>query len=921
MIESREVQKKTENEPTEKETEKNEEDKLIEIRKDKLIAIFRKNSLLISLIVLAAVIYLSIYIRMLPVPGLKDVTTNDWTLGPDLDPFLFLRWAKDIVADGVLTEPDPMRYVPLGFHQENEYLLHPYMIAWFHKFLVFLGMSNSVTYSAIVYPVFMFALTVVAFFLLTREIFREIEGEKNASIIALIASVFLTVFPPLLPRTIAGIPEKESVGFLFIFLSVYFFIAAFRRNKSKSGYVFAALSGVSTAAMMHIWGGNLYIFFTILPAVIAAFLLGQFDKRRKISYFIWLIFTISLVVSIFFKYTLRGLISTQTVGLAIFILLVFVLDYLISRTNVGKYFEGKMLKKLPKKFISLILAAIISFILAYLFFGISFILTNISGIYDNFIKPATSRLIQTVAENRQPYFAEWAGSFGPNLKGFLITFWLMFAGSIGLFYSALREMEKKDRTKLTLAFSFMLLALVFSRYSSESILNGENFVSKIFLFGGIIIFILVFGYYYFEYEKKDKEKLKKIDFGILCLIFLYLLGVISSRAAVRTIMVLVPTVSILIGYCIIKLYDISKKTNDKTLKLISLILLATVVLSAIYSGNAFYQESVATGKSYVPSVYTQQWQKAMAWVRDETLKNAVFGHWWDYGYWIQSIGERATVLDGGNLLGYWNHMMGRYALTGTNETEALEFLYAHNTTHFLIDSTDIGKYGAFSSIGSDANYDRASFIPSLVRDTTYAQEKKNSTVFMYRAGISLDEDIVYEENGTKIYIPINSGNGLAAILIERNSSSDIISAPVGLFVGDGKQYNIPFRYLYDGKIKDFGQGLEAGIFLFPRVDQTQQGIRVEKDGAMLYLSKRVANSQLARLYLYNENDEYFKLVHSEDDFVVEQIKEQDSSFDSDFVYYQGLRGPIRIWEINYPKSIKYDKKYISTAYPADILYA
>jgi len=66
---------------------------------------------------------------------------------------------------------------------------------------------------------------------------------------------------------------------------------------------------------------------------------------------------------------------------------------------------------------------------------------------------------------------------------------------------------------------------------------------------------------------------------------------------------------------------------------------------------------------------------------------------------LQSIGERATVLDGGNAIVYWNYLMGRHVLTGDNQKDALEFLYNHNTTHLLIDSSDIGKYGAYSSIG------------------------------------------------------------------------------------------------------------------------------------------------------------------------------------------------------------------------------
>ena len=45
--------------------------------------------------------------------------------------------------------------------------------------------------------------------------------------------------------------------------------------------------------------------------------------------------------------------------------------------------------------------------------------------------------------------------------------------------------------------------------------------------------------------------------------------------------------------------------------------------------------------------------------------------------------------------------------------KALEFLYTHDTSHFLIDSTDIGKYSAFSSIGSVGRRDRIFFFVFL----------------------------------------------------------------------------------------------------------------------------------------------------------------------------------------------------------------
>jgi asparagine N-glycosylation enzyme membrane subunit Stt3 len=304
----------------------------------------------------------------------------------------------------------------------------------------------------------------------------------------------------------------------------------------------------------------------------------------------------------------------------------------------------------------------------------------------------------------------------------------------------------------------------------------------------------------------------------------------------------------------------------------------------------------------------------MAWVRADTPQDAVFAHWWDYGYWVQTLGERATMLDGGNSIVYWNYLMGRYALTGTDDKQAIDLLYAHNVTHYLIDSTDIGKYSAFSSIGSDANYDRRSFISTLVMNDAQTQEKKSSTIFVYSGGFGLDGDIIYELNGSRIFLPEGQA-GLAGVLIERDSSGVLVQNPIGVFIYQSKQYNIPFRYAHDkGRLIDFGTGYGAGVFLMPRVVTSQTSTQLQQDGAMLYLSPKTVMSQVARLYLYGENNPYFKLAHVEDDFVVAELKKQNSSI-GDFVYYGGFRGPIKIWSVSYPSGEKVNPEYLRTTYP------
>ncbi|AFS81830.1 DUF6541 family protein [Candidatus Nitrosopumilus sediminis] len=49
------------------------------------------------------------------------------------------------------------------------------------------------------------------------------------------------------------------------------------------------------------------------------------------------------------------------------------------------------------------------------------------------------------------------------------------------------------------------------------------------------------------------------------------------------------------------------------------------------------------GTSY--QIATNDWLDALEWIKDNTPKDAVVAAWWDYGYWISTMGERATLAD------------------------------------------------------------------------------------------------------------------------------------------------------------------------------------------------------------------------------------------------------------------------------------
>ncbi len=905
---------------------------IIEERKEKILSFFRYKKEYVYYVILGVIVFISFYIRTRNVPRLKDITTGSWTLGPDLDPFLFLRWAKYIVENGSLMVIDHMRYVPLGYDTAGEMKLLAYMIAWFYHILAFFSKEVTVTYAAILFPAVMAVLTGVAFFLFARKIFYK-EDEKTKNIIALIATAFFVLIPSLLPRTIAGIPEKESAAFFFMFMAFYLFLEAFTSETFKKRVIFGTLSGIFTALMALIWGGVIYVFFTLSTATLLAFILGKVDKEKIVAYGFW-VATSFLIMNLFSsRYTLKNLISSTSTGFTISVFLLIVMSFIFM--NVKRVDSLRKRYNFPKEIFSLILSIGVLIVIVNTVFGTGFIVSHITDTVNTLVFPQKTRFGLTVAENKQPYFInDWKNSFGPVFKNIPLYFWLFFSGSVVLFANMIRNLKKDEKMILVSGYIVFLVSLVFSRYSASSILDGVSGLSLTVYFGGWLFFIGSFGYvYYKKYRENTLSDLRKISFAYVMYFIVMTLGIIGARSGIRLVMVLGAITPVAVSFLIVKSYKKFVEEKEDSMKILIGVILVIVALSSILTLWSYYKSDIYTAENFAPGPYQWQWQKAMAWVRENTSETAVFAHWWDYGYWVQSIGNRATILDGGNAIGYWNHLMGRYVLTGPDEMKALEFLYTHNGTHLLIDSTDIGKYTAFSSIGADENYDRFSWIPTFLMNERQTRETKNETIYVYTGGTLADEDIVWYDNKNRkeIFLPRKKA-GIAAIIIKQqlvkaensnasNNSFIEISQPEAVFVYNGKQYNIPLKYLYyNNYLYNFSTGIEAGVFLFPKLNTLPDGrMNLNSIGAAFYLSPRTVHSQLVKLYLFNKQSKYFKLVHTEDSIIIERLKEQGVDIGS-FVYYNGFQGPIKIWEINYPENMTINPQWLSKEFPSEKLY-
>src|SRR3989344_625959 len=866
----------------------------IEKRKEKIISYLKQKKDWIVYLILALIVFIGFYIRTRNIPLLKDVTTGDWTLAPDLDPYLFLRWAKYIVEHGRLMAHDAMRYVPIGYDTAGEMKLLSYMIAWFYDIFHFFNESVSVTYAAIWFPAVMFALTTIAFFLFARKVFYN-EKKDIRNIIALIATFIFILVPSLLPRTIAGIPEKESVAFFFMFIAFYFYLEAFTSEKFRNRILFGVLAGIATGLMALVWGGVIYTFFAIGLATLLAFILGKIKKHETIIYGTWLFASFATMMPFSTRYSIDNLIRSTSTGSAIGVFAIICISLFLIK--IGKLESLQKKTGVPKELFYFLISSIFILFL---------------------INPQTSRFGLTVAENKQPFFInDWKENFGPVFKEIPLYFWLFFFGAVVLFHNLIEKIGKKEKAFITFSYFIFLVCLIFSKYSSGTNLNGTSGLSIMIYFFGWIYFLGTFGYFYFKRHKKEEYAVfEEFNFSYILYFIILPLGIIGARAGIRLVMVLGAVSPIAISFLIVKSGEKYLNEKEDFMKFIFGVIAFVIILSAIFTCWVYYQSDVATASNYAPSSYNVQWQKAMSWVRENTSENSVFAHWWDYGYWVQSIGNRATILDGGNAMGQWDYLMGRYVLTGTDEKSALEFLYTHNATHLLIDSTDIGKYTAFSSIGSDENYDRISYIPQLILDDKQTKTNGNETAYVYPAGFGNDDDIILEKDGKQILLPRKMA-GIGAVIITLNDSQ--LLQPQVIFIYNSNQYSEKLRYAYfNNKLYDFGSGIDAGIFIFPRVDVNNGQYSLNNIGAALYLSGRTVHSNLAKFYLFGSNSDYFKLSHVESNLFVDNMKQQGIN-PGEFVYFQGFQGPIKIWEIKYPKDVKFNEEYLKIEYPNEEL--
>ncbi len=878
----------------------------------------KKVQLGLTILIFLVILISSTSIRLSGLPNLIDKTTGHYVLA-DPDAFYEYRVAETIISQGNIRGIDVMRSPGLNLTFTQEML--PRVLAFSYNVLHSFNHSITLDYIDVIYPVVAFALSLIIFFILCWYI-------SKSKVFALLSSLMLAYSPIYFQRTGAGISSHEALGMIFFFLALLVYIISI--DNYKKGWKWNILLGIATGFSLTLslfaWGGvSNFVLMIFSLSMLIYYLFGMKDeeieikKKFAIFNFVWI--TASIIIMPLFGYSFSAMFSRLLSNYGL--LAPFSLVFIVVDLTFEKYSHKIKIGKSKYRSLYSLLGTIILGFMGLIVIGKN-PFNIISGVYSQLLHPlGQERVSLTVAYFAQPYL----GDLINNVSN--IIFWLFFFGLIFLGIEFGRNItSKKHKIYFYVIWILAISGMLFSRLSSSSVLNGINFISK-----AIYLLSFVISGFYLVWLYLNKKFI--VDNKMIFLFSWMIIMLMSIRSAIRVMFVIVTFTFVLVSFFVIKSYEYGKRAKDDLTKymfyilsVISLIVVLGFVFGNPITGTSGAYQTTSYAASHSGPITNDQWQNAMSWVRDNTSKDSVFVHWWDYGYLVQTLGNRTTIVDGGNANLYWDHMVGRYVLTESNPNASLSFMKSHNISYLLIDPTDMGKYPAYSKIGSNNNWDRFSMIQPMAVDNSQTQEGLNSTIRVYQGTTGLDGDIVYNSDGKQIFLPgptyDNVGNPsynsfmIGAVIETSNSNSALsIKQPIAVFVYNGVQNRIPIRYAYiRGKIVDFKTGIDATIMLIPSISQSSSGsIQIDSFGSAIYLSDITMNSLYAQLYLMDDPYNKYptiKLVNRQDDYVVKVLKQQGADIGS-FVYFNGLRSPLDIWKVDYPNNILAHEEFLRSS--------
>lgn len=443
------------------------------------------------------------------------------------------------------------------------------------------GGSTTLLDFTILLPVVLGSLTTIVMFALVRTI-----GGTTAGLFSALLFAFT---PAIISRGNLGWFKSEPLGLFLGLLAVYLFLSAIKGHRLKLTIVKAVGAGLLLGLANASWGGIQY--FSI-PLSLFFIALPFFQRDTKIPMYVAIALTIAALISagafprpgISFVLGLPGIALIGGTG------------FLIIATFLSKVSTpGKRLRNL------LILLAAFAVASAAVLISGSYYSSSFR--YLNAINPflsAVNPLTESVAEHFMPTLVDYFTQY---------SILLMFAG-----FGAWMAFRTRDKMSI-----FALIIGLTGLYVSATF-------ARLLVYASIGIIILAgLGLYYATRSVLENREARITERSSLS----------PKGSKVRK-----------------KLETMNVKSSKNFLVKTGYIVFITFILAIpmIYPPNSNWLSladippSIANGGTGY-RLTTTDWLDALRWIDENTPQDSVIASWWDYGYWITTLGNRTSLAD------------------------------------------------------------------------------------------------------------------------------------------------------------------------------------------------------------------------------------------------------------------------------------
>ncbi len=533
---------------------------------------------------------------------------------PDIDPYYWLRYAKNIVEHGypgdIIKDGrsyDTQQLAPNGRFVEPEDTFHPYSIAFLFNIWRIFDPGITLMYALMMYPVIIAALTVLLVFLIARRIGGDVAG--------LFAAVMVAINPAFLTRSLFGHGDSDTWVLFFSVLASFLFLNALETKKMKWQILYASLAGITIGLYSRFWGGWWYIFDFLLAA--------------SFIYAIYLLISHRTQITQIFSNP-----DAKALGIVLGIFLLF------SGISVS-------ILSSPDNFLSAPISSI-----------------------------AFSRIKTPVEESLWPNVLTTVAELNEgDINGIINNVGGVFLFFIALFGIMLTMTKKKlESTELmflggALIWWFIILAFrngIINSFSSES-------AQIIFLF---LLAIPIGARILYAAIKSEKIDMKLAALLIIWFIVTMYASTKGIRFVMLLVPAFAIAFGVTIGVLFRHINNALPKTLniDKTISTMAVTLLFVVPLLffMIVPSSSMGAASRSIANQDAPMI-NDAWYNSLAAIRDNSNKTAIITSWWDFGHHFKALAERPVTFDGTTQGSPQAHWVGQILRTD-NEKQAVGIL-------------------------------------------------------------------------------------------------------------------------------------------------------------------------------------------------------------------------------------------------------